>query len=105
VVVDDVQHLEHRSVCERDVSHIGLPGLIREVSTKALVGARRPLLRLGGDETPGLQYPPDRGYRGNDLYVALLEVVPDGLCPGVYSEVQQLLSERHDLVFVPVTHP
>ena len=105
MVVDDVEHLEDHAVGDGDMGHVGLPGLVREVRTEAPKRALRSLLGLRGDEASGLEDPPDGRHRWDDLGVALLEVIPDGLGPGVDAEVQELLSQRDDLVLVAVRSP
>jgi hypothetical protein len=102
VVVDDVEHLEDHVVGERHMGDIGLPGLIGQVGAEALERALRSLLGLGDDEASVLECPPDRRGRRYDLFVALLEVIADGLGAGIDAEVAELLSQGHDLVFVAV---
>lgn len=104
VVVDHVQDLEDHPVRHLDVGDVGLPALVGQIGHEALVGGLRTLVGLGGDEAPGLEDPPDSGYRRHRR-VALGEVVVDGLGPGVDPEVAELLSKSHDLLLIEVGNP
>ena len=77
---------------------VGLPPFVRLLGLEADEGALRALLRLGGDEPPPAEDPPDRGHRGHRV-VALGQVEGDGVGPGVQPLVRERLSELNDLVF------
>ena len=76
-------------------------------------GALRALLGLGDDEAPTGEDPPDGGHRGDDEAptgedppdgghrgdgetAPLLEVVGDGVGPGVQALIAQLLAQEED---------
>ena len=63
-----------------------------EVRTEAPERTLGSFLGLRSDEAPVLEHPPDGGARWDDLGVAPLEVIADGLGPGVDAEVQEILS-------------
>jgi hypothetical protein len=54
VVVDDVRDLDQAAVPQGHMGDVGLPALVGQLGTEALVGGLRSLVRLGGDEAPGL---------------------------------------------------
>jgi hypothetical protein len=57
MVIDDVEDLEHRAGLELDMSDVGLPTLVGQVSNEADERALRPFLRLGSHEPAGFQHP------------------------------------------------
>jgi hypothetical protein len=60
VVIDNVQDLDAGPLGETPVGDVELPTLVRLVGFETHVGAARPLVRLGNDESSTSQYPPDR---------------------------------------------
>ena len=104
VVIDDVEHLEHRPASPRDVGDVGLPALVGELGREPPVGAFGALVRLGGDEAPGPQHPPDGGHRW-DSGVPAGQMDPDRLGPGVQARFQQLLAHGGDFLLPPPRDP
>lgn len=102
VVVDDVQDLDLGAGGQPHVGHVHLPALVGQLGAEADVGALRALVGLGGDEAPGLEYPPDRGDGGNDSPAQPGEVHPDRLSPGVIAGLDQLLAHTDDVVLEAV---
>jgi hypothetical protein len=103
VVIDDVEHLEHRAVGDGHVGDVGLPTLVRQVCFEADVAALGSLVRLRDDEPACLEHPPDR--RGRWCVAALEQVVADRLGAGVQAGVGQLLAQLDDRVLVPIRDP
>ncbi len=99
VVVDDVQDLDDAAVAQRHVGDVHLPALVGQRCCEARVGGLRPFVRLGDDEAPTLEHPPDT--RDRTGWVAAVggdEVGVDRVRSRVDTELGQLLAQLHDLV-------
>ncbi len=96
VVVDQVQDLDLGATGEPPVGDVGLPAFIRLIGLEPDERAPRALLGLGDDEAPAGKDPPDRCDRWAAA-VALGEVEPDRVGPGIKPLVGQVLAELDDL--------
>jgi hypothetical protein len=106
VVVEGVQDLDLGAVAEPPVGDVGLPALVGHLGAEPDPRAAGSLLRLGGDEPPAVEDPPDRGPGGQPLTeMTTPEVDLDRRGPGVDPEVGQLLAQTDDLVLELVGGP
>jgi hypothetical protein len=77
VIIEPVEYLDVAAVGQVPVGEVRLPALVGLGCLEAVVGAARPLLRLGCDQAGSVQDPSDRG-GGRDRQPALVEVPGDG---------------------------
>jgi hypothetical protein len=96
VVIEDVEHLEHRPAGPPHMGDVGLPALVGELGREPHPGTLGPLVRLGRDETPGPQHPPDRRHRWRML-VPLGQMVMDGRGTRIKPGRVQILAQGGDL--------
>jgi hypothetical protein len=100
VIIDHVQDLDPGVVGEVPVGDVCLPSLVRHLCFEPDERAPWPFLRLGCDEAPTRQDPPDRGDRGDrGLAVTPRQVDRDRVGSRIYPEVEQFLAQPDDLVF------
>jgi len=98
VVVDDVEDLHVRAVCERPVSDVSLPPFVRLVDLEPDERASRPFLGLGDDKATEGEDPPDRRDRGSHA-VVLSEVERDRVGARIQALLGQGLPQLDDLLF------
>lgn len=98
MVIENVQDLYIGPVPKGPVGDVCLPPFVGLVGFEPNERAPGALLRLGGDEPPAGEDPPDRGRRRGDPST-LLNVVGDGVRPGVQATFLELFSQPDDLFF------
>src|SRR5262245_48401969 len=97
VVVDDVEDLDIGAVRQGPVGSVELPALVGLVRFEADIGALGAFVRLGSDEPPLDQDPPDRGDR-RAVTVTPFEVKRDGRRAGVMAGLVEVFADGNDLV-------